>query len=345
LLAAVGHELFAADDQLDPLGPAPDRTRLRGTLAAEDEVLAWDERISLVPGLRWEIFRDDFPGQPGVPAALAAGGVQVRDFFSPRFGLRVAPIRALTLLGNVGRWAREPNLAELFGRSGVLVGNPRLRPEVALNGDVGARVAMPPAGPLTRVALEYAWFDNQIDDLIVLVQNSQNIVRPENVTSASVRGHEVAARARLWDRFGLVLNYTHQRARDDGDVSFLRGKQLPGRPADEAFGHLELGWSAARPLPAAPPQLWPGRLFFEVNVIAGNFLDRANVRHVDSRVLYDVGLELGLPLPGVALTLEGKNLSDDRTRDVLGFPLPGRSFFLTASWGFRRGGTEDDARP
>src|SRR4029077_11996249 len=115
----------------------------------------------------------------------------------------------------------------------------------------------------------------------------------------------------------------------------LRGKQLPGRPADEAFVRLELSWSPAHPLPfgAGAARLWPGRIFYEANVIADNFLDRANVRQVGSRVLHDVGLELALPLEGVRLTLEAKNVGDDRTRDALGFPLPGRALFTTLSYG------------
>jgi len=334
LLLAASHERFAERDRL-AAGAEPERTRLRATVAAEDEVLALGERVSLVPGLRWEVFRDDFPD---------AGGARVRDFLSPRLGLRVAPHPALTLLANVGRWAREPNLSELFGTRGVIVGNPRLRPETAFNRDGGFRLAVPPRGPLAHAALEYAYFDNQIDDLIILVQNSQRVVRPENVTAADVRGHEVSLGGRLWERLGLAANYTHQQARDTGEVTFLRGKQLPGRPADEAFARAELAWSPVHPLPLAPG-LWPGRVFYEANVIADNFLDRANVRRVGSRVLHDVGLELGLPLPGLRLTLEAKNAGDDRTRDALGFPLPGRALFVTASYGLGRRAEEGDARP
>src|SRR5207247_113487 len=187
--------------------------------------------------------------------APQARGARVRDFLAPRLGLRAAPHPALTLLANLSRYAREPNLAELFGTRGVIVGNPRLRPETAFNRDGGFRLTAPPLGPLAHAAFEYAYFDNQIDDLIILVQNSQRIVRPENVTSAAVRGHEVSARGRLWERLGLTANYTHQRARDTGEVTFLRGKQLPGRPADEAFARLELAWSPAHPLPLAP-RLW-----------------------------------------------------------------------------------------
>src|SRR5207244_10741103 len=106
----------------------------------------------------------------------------------------------------------------------------------------------PRLGPLAHATLDDADFDNQIDDLIILVQNSQAIVRPENVTSAAVRGHEVSARGRLWERLGLTANYTHQHARDTGEVTFLSGKQLPGRHADVAFARLALAWSPLHPL-------------------------------------------------------------------------------------------------
>lgn len=342
LLLAAGYERFGQDDRTQRTS-SPDRTRLRGTIAAEDEVLALGERVSLVPGLRWEIFRDAFPGLPGQPAPVAVRGVQVRDFVSPHVGLRVTPFRGLTLLANAGRWAREPNLQELFGDSGVLVGNPGLRPEVAFNRDGGFRVAPPALGRvLSHVALEYAYFDNEIDDLIALVQNSQRIVRPENVTRARIRGHEATVRGRVAERLSVTANYTHQDARDVGDVTFLRGKRLPGRPADEGYARIELAWSRTHPLPLGrvAARLWPGRIFYDVNVIADDFLDRANVRRVSSRVLHGAGIEVELPLSGLRLGLEVKNAGDERTRDVLGFPLPGRAMFATVSYGFSRDRTE-----
>jgi hypothetical protein len=39
----------------------------------------------------------------------------VRDFFSPRFGVRAAVHPALTILANIGRYAREPNSASSSG--------------------------------------------------------------------------------------------------------------------------------------------------------------------------------------------------------------------------------------
>jgi len=145
-------------------------------------------------------------------------------------------------------------------------------------------------------------------------------------------------RGRLWSRLGLSANYTHQRALEESDVAFRDGKQLPGRPADEAYARAELAWSPARPLPlgAWAAGLWPGRLFYDVNLIADNFLDRANTERVGSRALHGVGVEIALPLPHTRVTLEVKNAGDDRTSDALGFPLPGRTIFATVSYGFGR---------
>jgi hypothetical protein len=46
----------------------------------------------------------------------------------------------------------------------------------------------------------------------------------------------------------------------------------------------------------------------------------------------------GVPLVphDVTVGLAVRNLTDDQTEDVLGFPLPGRSVFATVSWGFAR---------
>src|SRR5262249_34385849 len=124
-----------------------------------------------------------------------------------------------------------------------------------------------------------------------------------------------------------------------------RGKQLPGRPTDETFGRLEFAWSPAQPLPRLPCA-WPGRVFWEANAIADNFLDRANDphKHVAGRLLHGAGLELALPLPGVSITLEAKNLTDDRTSDAFSFPLPGRTLFATLSYGLGRREGDDAGR-
>jgi outer membrane receptor for ferrienterochelin and colicin len=188
---------------------------------------------------------------------------------------------------------------------------------------------------VTRPSLEYAYFDNHVDDVIVVVPTSVNVFTSRNVSAASVTGHEVSASVRLWDRVGLVANYTNQDAVDESDIPFRRGNQLPGRPRHEAYARAELAWDASRPLPVgdAAARLWPGRFWFDANIIADNFLDTANTQLVPRRDLFGTGLTLE-PLARLKVSFEARNLTDDQTRDALDFPLPGRSFYGTLSWGF-----------
>ncbi|HWP64905.1 MAG TPA: TonB-dependent receptor [Candidatus Limnocylindria bacterium] len=342
-LVAVGYERFASEELEQATSP-PSRSRLRGTIAGEDEILLWGERVSLVPSLRWEIVRDDFPGDPGGGPTATPATTSVDDYLLPRFGLRARLLPWLTVLGNVGRAVRVPNLQELFGSQGVVLGNPDLEAETAELRDVGLRILPPAWGPLSEMALEVVYFNNPIDDVIVFVQNSQQLVVPENVSSALLTGEEVSARGRIAERLALSVNYTHQDATDESDVSFLRGNRLPGRPQHELYARAELAWSPARPLPGlgAVAPLAP-RLYFDANLIGDDYLNRANTERVDSRTLLGTGVSFGLPgrrWQRLRFTFEVRNLTDDQTQDVLGFPLPGRIFSGTLSWGFG-----DDATP
>ena len=339
VLLAGSHEGFAERDLVHDHN-VPERTRFRATVAAEDEVLLFSDRVSIVPGVRWEGVHDDFPGDSfGITDPLQPTGVQERQFTSPRLGLRGEVLPGLTLLGNIGRYARVPNLVELFGRSGTLVGNPRLQPEIAFNRDVGFRAARPTVtGWLTDVGGEFSYFDNDVDQLVFLRPVGQVVVRPENLDSARVRGEEVAARGRLWDRVGLVANYTHQDARNTGDVNVkTHGKRIPGLPADEVYVRVELTWSPTTPLPLGRwcRDWWPGRLYYDLDAMSDDFLDVQNSarKHVGSRLYHGFGLEVSLP-QRFRVGVELKNATDDSTRDAFRFPLPGRALFATVSWGF-----------
>src|SRR5262249_56557918 len=108
-------------------------------------------------------------------------------------------------------------------------------------------------------------------------------------------------------------------------------------PADEAYGRVDLSWSPAHPLPlAAAANFWPGQVYFDANVIANNFLDVANTVKVDARTLLGTGIAVTVPFANIRVGLELKHLTNNQTRDVLGFPLPGRSVFVTLSYGFGR---------
>jgi iron complex outermembrane receptor protein len=319
-------------------GTAPPRTRTRLTLAGEDELVLLDDRLSIVPNLRWEFFHDVFPGDPlvKVPSEQVSGS-HTQDFFTPRLGIRADVGWDVTVLGNVGRSARVPNLSELFGNNGVVAGNQHLKPETATSWDLGFRARSPWTNAVvTDATLESAYFWSDVDDVIVLVPSSVNVFTPKNIAAATIRGEEVALRMSVMDRFLVTANFTHQDARDATAGSNYDGNRLPNRPANEAYARLELTWSPGRPLPlgAFGRRLWPGRAYYDIDFIADNFLNRANTERVGSRAYNGLGLDLTLPWAGLHVAWELKNFTNDQTVDALGFPLPGRSMFVTVSYGF-----------
>jgi iron complex outermembrane receptor protein len=319
-------------------GTSPAFTRTRLALAAQDEILLLADRVSLVPSVRWEWFRDVFPADPRVRVPTErVTGPSSRDFLTPHLGLRVDLGHGATLLANGGRSARVPNLTEVFGRNGFTIGNPKLRPETATSWDAGFRLVSPwTTSVLTAATVEYAYFASDVDDIIVLVPSSVNIFRPMNIAAAMIRGHEVNVRLAFLDRLLFTGNYTHQDAVDTSGDRFYDGTRLPNRPADEAYARLELSWSPERPLPWWPFgwHPWPGRVFYDFDLIAENFLKRANLDPAASRQYHGFGVDLTLPWHGLHLAWEMKNATDDQTVDAVGFPLPGRAMFVTLSYGF-----------
>jgi hypothetical protein len=101
-LVAIGHERFSEQDRLSAGPDVPDRTRLRGSVAGEDEILLFDERLSLVPGLR----RKSRATASRAPRPGHGDGRRRADraFLSPRW-VRLKALPALDLL-NIGRYAR-----------------------------------------------------------------------------------------------------------------------------------------------------------------------------------------------------------------------------------------------
>jgi iron complex outermembrane receptor protein len=290
----------------------PDQTRLRLTLAAQDEVRLFDERLLLVPSARYEHLLDDFSGvdlanQPDSPAATTN-----RDLVSPSFGALVRLASWASLRGNVGYFQRAPNFAELFGNSGTVLGNAELKTEKGVNADVGATASWGAWRWFDRALLELAFFNTDYDDLIAFEAVNPEQFRPENIGKARVRGVELTAAGAALHHLGLQLNYTHQESEDrSGD--FTDGNQLPLRPDDELFVRLEafLPWA---------------RSYYEYTFISSDPTTVGNFITVPSRSIHTVGASLQ-PYPWMTIACQAANITNADIRDLGDFPLPGLTLF------------------
>ncbi len=293
-------ERFLPEDFAHAPSSQPHSVRNTVSFGLEDEIYLWDELLILNPSVRTEHIFDAQGGAPSTTHHPVSGKIGAK--IQPWGDDGVAIFKT-----NFSRGFRIPSFSELFGDRGTFVGNPNLKPEKSLNWDIGAIVRIQP------VRFEVSYYLNHIDDLIQLVQTSQFTVQAQNLTKARIQGAEAAVAATLLDHLDLSANYTFQWAKDVSGLPGLDGNFLPGRPRHEASAKAALfnDW---------------GRVFTDVNFQDGNFLDTQNVLRVDHRVLMGAGFSVTYP-KRLTWGFEGKNLLNDRIEDVVGFPLPGRSFY------------------
>lgn len=317
---AHSRETYDATDHAYPDNPDdPTRNRSVSSLAFQSETRAGEWIFT--PSLRYEWFEDQFGGASffqefSVPSASSA----VHETVNPKLGFRRSVLSWLSIMGNAGAHQRVPDLTELFGNRGVVVGNPALTPETSLSFDVGLRAGSVNGMDGLKLTGDLVFFHSEAHDLIVYSQNSQRTSIAQNVGSAVINGVEVSATARIPGDFRASLAYTWQEARDTSDIPYYNGRLLPDRPVHDLFIKAVREWERAL-------------VFYEISYEDGLYLDRANFMKNPSQAIHNAGVTVTADMKGaLSLTFEVKNLTGQTARDAIGYPMPGTSFFLTAEW-------------
>jgi len=306
----------------DAASGRPDPPRSARTTRGASVLLAAEpwRGVLLRAGRRWDRETDALRWTTSLGQAGRSDVARTLD--APQLGARVrlpgVAALGVTLKANWSRSQRAPEFVELFGNEGSVRGNPALTPERSENWDAGGGVVLGPARGV-RATVEYAHWEQHARDLIVYAKNSASSVRALNVSRARLRGEELSARIGLPYGAGVTGWCTWQGTLDQGAVPAWRGRALPQRP--ERHAAVEASWSGAHVDVAG-----------DLEYLGGDWLDRANRQRAPSRTF--AGLTLGVrPRRGTRVALEVKNLGDTRASDVAGFPLPGRSIFVTCEWG------------
>ena len=317
--AAGRGEFYLPDNRTATPPGGPHSRRYTVAAGAEDEIRFFSERLVVVPSLRLTSLFNDLVNQlPQSPSVVLSTNRRSDYQLSAKLGLKARLVSELYFKGNFYRGFRNPSFSELFGNRGTIVGNPELRPEEALNFDAG--LAYHYKGDELAADAEATYFRNDVRELIQYVQTSQFTVRPQNVGRALIQGAELSARLSFGTRFGAYASYTFEDARNTGGSPATEGKAIPGRPRHElaSGANWKEGW-----LP-----WFSTRLFADLNFISGNYLDTQNLIRVNSRTLLAAGLTASF-VDAVSVTFTVKNILNDRIEDVVGYPLPGRSYWGT----------------
>jgi outer membrane cobalamin receptor len=313
-------ERFRPRSKIPTPTEGPDRTREAYTTVLSTDfafdrfglVLSYTERFHSYTSEFYDPPR--FPWLPPQPQGRVSG-----DRETSQYGFRWLATSFLTVKGNWGEYYRLPTFLELFGNAGSITGSSDLEPEKGLNRDIGAVFSFDRMGPFGSVFFEAVYLDNKVEDLILFFPNSQFTSRPENIGAARIKGCEISFSSLVSTRLRVAGNYTFLDGKDTGPIPYYNGNELPGRPKHDLAVFFDFMHRV-------------GNLSYEYHRIGPNYLDPANQMRVPARDIHNLALRWNTFQKGVALTLEGRNLTDNRVSDVNGFPLPGRSYFVTVSY-------------
>jgi len=314
----------------------PSKRRDYQSIQIQDEFRFFQNRFFIVPQIRFDKYRDSF----GKDVSSIRNQINDplndqfrvdRNFTNPSLGIKSILIQnndyEFGVMANISKEFRIPTFIELFGERGSIVGNTTLKPEMSRNSDIGFFTK-------SRVTKDWKWdfeiarFQKKIYDMILFLPNSQFTLRPENVDSAIINGIETST-SLTWNRgWKFNLQYTYQNAKNTSESPSLNGKYLPLRPKNQISSQITYfkDW---------------GEIGFEYLFIGANYRDRTNeyFGYLPARQIYNCfftyipyrDLELQREF---LLTFEVRNISNKQVEDLVGYPLPGRSFYLTGSYRF-----------
>jgi vitamin B12 transporter len=241
---------------------------------------------------------------------------------------------ALDTYFNVAQAARPPTLSELYGVSLLMRGNENLEAETATTLEGGVRHHLPAKGA------PILWFDASAfarfaRDLIVFTRTAQGYLRPENRDQTRTLGAELLVGAAPWGGFRVEGNVALLDPRDTTPSRATQNDILP------FLSRLVASASAEQRVPVSSPSLRQLRLGLRTHYESSRYADSAGLAVVPEQSFTD--LELGSSWfsrphtenhgadAGELLSLEFRvsNVFDQVRYDIVGFPLPGRAWFLS----------------
>lgn len=288
------------------------------SLALQDSLLLFQERLIITPGLRYTSIKDDLQSGTNIWGQPLEGRTKEEDYVSPQLGLKYKPWSWLVLKANAASYVREPSFFQLFGDHGFVLGNEDLEAEKGVNYDLGFEINWVRTNRLlSRVSCHAAYFQSNIDDIIILVFDAQGIGRSVNISQAEISGVELGVSLDILSFLRLIGNMTWQDTNNQSEITGFDGKKLPGRAERSFMGRIEGRFGGFKP-------------FFEILIEDGMYYDRANL--LETRNKEEANAGMSYLYKSLLVSFEAKNIGDNRYEDFNGYPMPGTSYYLTLKY-------------
>jgi iron complex outermembrane receptor protein len=230
----------------------------------------------------------------------------------------------LSAFASAGRYVRVPTLGELYGMSAVVRGEPRLESETGATLDAGVRFTRGLDGEVAPLVAAASAYVRRSNDLIAFKRTAQGYVVPENVGEARVMGLELEAGLGFLRHFSLDTALTAVDPRDrtpdrpyHNDVLPFQSKLVVASGLFATSGPTGLVWAEVLALRI--------RHLYQ----SSRYSDHAGLRVIPEQHSLDLDGSIAALDGGLVLRARVANLFDTARYDVVGFPLPGRSFFMS----------------
>ena len=316
-------------------------------LAAVDLALDPNARLVVTPAVRVDLVRTA-PTPDGVTGEGGDTPIAVRDDTvpSPRLSARAAITPDVSVKASAGWYVRLPTLIELFGDRGTILGSPTLLPERGPSAEGGAVWAPARAlGLVDRIMVEADGFATRSHDTIALVPTAGFAVRAMNIADALTYGAELVATARIDRIVAVTANYTRLvTAQLVPDPAFLN-KELPREPGHALYARADVGSE----LLGHRAGVW-----LDASWQSTSYLDQANLQAIPARLLLGTGVRVEV-VRDVGVSFAVANLANVRVEqlplvppprpdlteaptalaDLQGYPLAGRSYYVSLDWSHR----------
>jgi vitamin B12 transporter len=230
----------------------------------------------------------------------------------------------LSAFASVGRYVRPPTLGELYGTSVVVRGNPRLESETGTTLDAGVRFSHRLPDQITPLWATASAYTRGASELVSFVRTAQGYVVPVNVGEARVNGLEIEAGAGFLGHFSAEAALTALDARDRTPDRARRNDILPYR------SRLVVA-SGVRATSGPTGVFWAEELVLRARHVyqSSRYADLAGLAVIPEQHSLDLDGSVSALGGAAALGVRLVDVLDTARFDVVGFPLPGRSLFVS----------------
>lgn len=320
LMLDIQRETYSPEDLLSPENHINASLRDTISIGLQDNLYLFREKMIVTPAVRYIQTHDERKSGVDYWGTPKEGTTENEGSWNPQLGIKYRVLECLTLKTNIGQYVREPSFFELFGDRGFFIGNADLKSEKGTNYDVGFEARWDgPSEWLKNFTLSSAYFHNTVDDLITRVYDARGVGKSVNISSSLIRGVEASVKIDLLKYFRFIGNATWQDPIQQNEVEAFDGKILPGRFMESYLARFEALYG-------------PAKVYAEFITAKDSFYDTANLLKAKDKE--EINLGISFAYRSYIVTVEAKNVTDGRFEDFNGYPMPGRSGYITVQYKF-----------